>query len=202
MSAQPTPEQPAQDFIVEYRAGQFQNGSLVLRFQGTPNEQQLRAALKDFGLPSSAVEEVRARPMNSGRLWDHIYSAHDTLSRSRWPEQAAPQKPQRQPRQRGPQGITQPRKKSSGSGCVTFLAVAALVFGVFAFSAEDAQREGEFAGYVVPSGADAFSHCFESMRVAGSLNDGADQFFGDEVTGFPVSPQNAAFLGACLNAAP
>ncbi|WIM72425.1 hypothetical protein QP028_15545 [Corynebacterium suedekumii] len=92
MSAQPTPEQPAQDFIVEYRAGQFQNGSLVLRFQGTPNEQQLRAALKDFGLPSSAVEEVRARPMNSGRLWTTLF-AHDTLSRSRWPEQAAPQKP-------------------------------------------------------------------------------------------------------------
>lgn len=202
MSTQPTPEQPARDFIVEYRAGQFQNGSLVLRFQGTPNEQELRAALKDFGLPSSAVEEVRARPMNSGRLWDHIYSAHDTLSQSRWPEQSAPQKPQRQPRQRGPQGIREPGKKSSGTGCATFFAVAVLVFGVFAFSAEDAQREGEFAGYVVPSNADSFSHCFESMRVAGARNDGADQFFGDEVTGFPVSPQNAAFLGACLNAAP
>ncbi|WIM72424.1 hypothetical protein QP028_15540 [Corynebacterium suedekumii] len=31
---------------------------------------------------------------------------------------------------------------------------------MFAYSAEDAQQEGQFAGYVVPSGADSFQPLF------------------------------------------
>ncbi|NLF89779.1 MAG: hypothetical protein GX570_00290 [Corynebacterium marinum] len=52
MSAQPgSSGGPSRDYIVEYRAGQFQNGSLVLRFDTEPSEKQLREALIAHGLP-------------------------------------------------------------------------------------------------------------------------------------------------------
>lgn len=186
----PNPDNPAQDYIVEYRAGQFQNGSLVLRFDSHPSEQVLRSALKDFGLPPSAVQEVRARPLNSGRMWEHAASARDTLNNSRWSE----------PSSLGDMSPTKSQPKKKGRPGLSFLVIALMLFGFIMFQSPDSQQRGEFAGIIIPSSANQVTACFQAVEDAGIYNTGAGQFFEDAPTSFPFSPQNAAFFFACVSA--
>lgn len=62
------------DYIVEYRTTQFQQGSLVLRFDEDPSPATLRAALIRHGVPGSALTEMSARPLD-GRGSVHRYDA-------------------------------------------------------------------------------------------------------------------------------
>lgn len=52
------------DYIVEYRTTQFQQGSLVLRFDEDPSPAVLRAALIRHGVSGKSLTEVSARPLD------------------------------------------------------------------------------------------------------------------------------------------
>lgn len=189
---QPTdPENPAQDYIVEYRAGQFQNGSLVLRFDHHPSEQDLRNALKDFGLPPSAVQDVRARPLNTGRMWEHAASARSTLSDSRWPERT-------ESTALSQMSPTIRRGTKKGRPGLSFLIIILALFGFIMFQSPNSQQEGNLFGLTIPSTSNRVSTCFEGATTARTDNTGLGQFFQDEPTSFPISPQNTAFFVACV----
>lgn len=62
------------DYIVEYRTTQFQQGSLVLRFDDDPSPATLRAALIRHGIPGKTLTEMSARPLD-GRGARQTYEA-------------------------------------------------------------------------------------------------------------------------------
>ena len=187
-------QDPGQDYIVEYRAGQFQNGSLVLRFPAQPTDAQLRAALINHGLPASALEQVRARPLASSRPWENIRPGSRQHALGASPP---------------PQGATQiatqlPARKKKGSSWLSlliFLVVA--LFAGLALRAQPAVEAGASLGTMHSPRDDVATACFESLEQLG-MNDQrglTEQFLSATVTGFPVTPANAAFYLSCLDAA-
>lgn len=193
MSAQPDSSGGlSRDYIVEYRAGQFQNGSLVLRFDSAPSEKQLRDALLAYGLPSHALEEVRARPMSS------IQPRTRTQPAQRF-ETPAPATTTVSP------GGTRRRKKASGcSGGQLFMGLAIAAFGVLAAFAEDAQRAGESAG-TIQTTETMIVGCWENLGIASSFADPdvglLGGLFSQEPTSFIFTPANTAFYFSCLGSA-
>lgn len=183
MSAQPDSSGGlSRDYIVEYRAGQFQNGSLVLRFDAEPSEKQLREALIAYGLPARALEEVRARPLQS--------SGPRHLSPTPQPTQTQ----------------TQPAKKKdpgcSGGRMIVILLVIA--FGAGATVAENAKVAGRFAGDFLTSETMVVgcANALGAARAAADPGEGfIDGLFAQEPTAFAVTPANAAFYVSCLSAA-
>lgn len=187
-------QDPGRDYIVEYRAGQFQNGSLVLRFPAQPTDSQLRAALINHGLPASALEQVRARPLASNRPWENIRPG----SRQRSPATSPP-----------PQGAAQiatqlpDRKKTGGSWLSLLILLVVVLFVGLALRAQPAVEAGASLGALHGPRDDVATACFESLEQLG-VNDQrglTEQFLSRTVTGFPVTPANAAFYLSCLDAA-
>jgi hypothetical protein len=190
MSAQPDSSGPlSRDYIVEYRAGQFQNGSLVLRFDAEPSERQLREALLAYGLPARAVEEVRARPLHpSGprQVSPTPRTARPTLS-------ATPQAPE-----------VKRRKAPGGSGGRLLLILLIVAFGAGAAVAENAKVAGTLAGDFLNSETMVVG-CTDALATARTAADPGEGFIGglfsQEPTAFAVTPANAAFYVSCLAAA-
>lgn len=185
---------PGRDYIVEYRTGQFQNGSLVLRFPTPPTDSQLRAALINYGLPAAALEQVRARPLASHRPWEHIRpdSRRPSLSPSSPPPGASPAATQ-----------LPDRKKRGGSWLSLLIFLVVVLFTGLALRAQPAIETGTSLGTMHgPQGA-AATACFESLNQLGmhDRRDLTEQFLSRTVTGFTVTPANAAFYLSCLDAA-
>lgn len=185
MSAQPDSSGGlSRDYIVEYRAGQFQNGSLVLRFDSDPSEKQLRDALIAHGLPARALEEVRARPMHSTRMRPVVHSTPHT-QQAVLPEPVKPR-----------------RKKASGcSGGQLLLGLGVAAFGVLTAFAGEAQQAGEAAGAAHTSETMVVG-CWDELGVARSLADRdaglLDGLVARSPTAFVASPANTAFYVSCL----
>ncbi|MDO5669554.1 MAG: hypothetical protein Q4G50_06085 [Corynebacterium sp.] len=165
------------DYIVEYKAGQFQHGSLVLRFDAEPSETQLRAALVDYGLPAKALEEIRARPLGSERV-------------------------RPAPEQRKPAPVTRASASTSrrGGGVI----VIPLIIGLIGFGmlqAEPATDLGQVAG-MTASGS-SWAHCSDRLDVARAGDDSGiiGSQFSRWPTAFVISPANAAFMVTCLGEA-
>ena len=180
------------DYIVEYRAGQFQNGSLVLRFGSDPSEKQLRDALVAHGLPARALEEVRARPM---------YPA----APRRTPPAAQRFSAPASPAPSAPAGNTPTRgKKGSGRGGGMLLVLVLVAFGVIASMAEGAITAGEAAGAGRTSETMVIG-CWEDLGDARDLADPEagliGGLFAQAPTSFVVSPANTAFYFTCLGSA-
>ncbi|RNE49181.1 hypothetical protein [Corynebacterium alimapuense] len=194
-------DQPAQDYIVEYRAGQFQNGSLVLRFSGDPDEKTLRAALQNFGLPASALEEVRARPLNTGRMWDNVSTSRDTLSDSRWPQESV-SAPTTAPTSAPTVLSTPPRRRPRLPSLPTFIVIAALVFVALGFQAIPAKEQGQGVGELLSEDSPTLEICGDALTEFGAGNGGPRQLLSDEPTQFPFTPANAAFFISCVLAVP
>lgn len=188
MSAQPgSSGGPSRDYIVEYRAGQFQNGSLVLRFDTEPSEKQLREALIAHGLPAKALEEVRARPMHATRLRPVAHSSPQPQQ----PVMAEPVKPLR-------------RKAPGCSGGQLILVLVVAAFGALTAFAEDAQQAGDAAGAGRTSETMVVG-CWEDLGDARDLADPEagliGGLFAQAPTSFVVSPANTAFYFTCLGSA-
>ncbi|MCS5479521.1 hypothetical protein NYP18_07610 [Corynebacterium sp. YIM 101645] len=189
MSAQPESSGGlSRDYIVEYRAGQFQNGSLVLRFDAEPNERQLREALIAYGLPARALEEVRARPLQSSgpRRSPVAQSSQATL----------------------PTPLPQPelaeKKRPGCSGGRMFMILLIIAFGAGATLADNAKVAGMFAGDFLTTETMVVG-CANALGAARAAADPGEGFIGallsQEPTAFAVTPANAAFYVSCLSAA-
>ena len=166
------------DYIVEYKAGQFQHGSLVLRFPDDPSDAQIRAALVDHGLPAKALQEVRARPLGSGR--------------SRPAEWSAPEEPVPALVTRSPAGASR-----RGGGWVLIPVIIGL-FGLGMMRAEPATEFGREAGLTAVG--DSWGHCTMLLDAERSRDDSGiiGSQFSTLPTAFLISPANAAFMVACL----
>ena len=180
------------DYIVEYRAGQFQNGSLVLRFGSDPSEKQLRDALVAHGLPARALEEVRARPMHSAT------PRRTPPAAQRFPAPVSPAPS-------APAGNTPAHgKKGSGRGGGMLLVLVLVAFGVIASLAEGSITAGKAAGAGHTTETMVVG-CWEELGDARALTDpdsgAVDGMFAKEPTAFAVTPANAAFYFSCLGAA-
>lgn len=193
MSAQPESSGGlSRDYIVEYRAGQFQNGSLVLRFDAEPSERQLREALIAYGLPARALEEVRARPLQSSGPRHLSPTARQTVP-------ATPPTPQ-------PTQVRQPtKKKAPGCSGGRILAILLIVaFGAGVTFAEDAKVAGMLAGDFLTTETMVVG-CADALERARTAADPGEGFIGglfsQEPTAFAVTPANAAFYISCISAA-
>lgn len=192
MSAQPDSSGGlSRDYIVEYRAGQFQNGSLVLRFDAEPSEKQLREALLAYGLPARALEEVRARPLQSSGPRHLSPTTQQTVP-------ATPQTPQAMP-------TVQAQRKAPGcSGGRMIVILLLIAFGAGATVAENAKVAGRFAGDFLTSETMVVgcANALGAARAAADPGEGfIDGLFSQEPTTFAVTPANAAFYISCLSAA-
>lgn len=199
MSAQQ--EDAGQDYIVEYRAGQFQNGSLVLRFRQQPSEREIRQALVDFGLPAGALEEVRARPMSGIRIWSEATRASARGSGSRDGRSAAAVGAGSAARST-PQTTVQGEEKKGG--CTASIMVIVLIyFVVVGLFAQPAISYGEGMGAFLPESANPAVECFRSIEgfTYGQDEGLLEQLFSTEPTEFPVTPANAAYYLSCLTTA-
>ncbi|QGU04643.1 hypothetical protein [Corynebacterium comes] len=190
MSAQPDSSGGlSRDYIVEYRAGQFQNGSLVLRFDAQPTDKQLRDALIAHGLPARALEEVRARPLHPSRPRTISHPG----PRTSVPSPTLPETPPAR------------RKQASGcSGGPLLLGLAVAAFALLAGFSDQAIRAGESAGATRTTETMVVG-CWDELGVARSLGDPdagvVGAMFTKEPTAFAVTPANAAFYFSCLRAA-
>ena len=165
------PMNVGRDYIVEYKAGQFQHGSLVLRFDDDPSEAQIRAALVDHGLPAKALEEVRARPLGA---------------------------PRPAPRQEATPVAASPSRASRRAGGWVLIPVIIGLFGLGMMRAEPATFHGRQAGMAAVGGS--WEHCTTRLDVARSRDDSGiiGSQFSTLPTAFVISPANAAFMVACL----
>lgn len=170
------------DYIVEYQAGQFQHGSLVLRFPDDPSDMQIRAALVDHGLPAKALQEVRARPLGAGRSQPATWSA--------------PEEPTEEPAP--PQVPRSSTNASRRGGRRILIPVIIGLFGLGMMRAEPAIEIGREAGLTVVG--DAWGHCTMLLDAERSRDDSGiiGSQFSTLPTAFLVSPANAAFMVACL----
>lgn len=182
----------SREYIVEYRAGLFQNGSLVLRFDAEPGEQQLREALIAYGLPARALEEVRARPLrSSGPQHRSLTPPPAVPTTTQTPQQAQVQQ--------------QTKKKAPGcSGVRIFLILLLGAFGVGAIFADNAKVAGTFAGDFLTTETMVVG-CANALGAARAAADPEEGFIvafvSQEPTAFVVTPANAAFYFSCLGAA-
>lgn len=173
------------DYIVEYRTGQFQQGSLVLRFDKEPSQAQLMRALIDHGLPAHALEDVSARPLETGRIWE---SAHR-------PVRASPTTP--------PPAAAEPAATSGSAARRSrrWVLLPALIglLGLAVMQAEPASEMGRDAGGLF-WGGDRVGYCSRQLDIARITGDDgvAAGLFADEPTAFALTPANAAFMIACL----
>ena len=166
------------DYIVEYQTGQFQRGSLVLRFDDDPSEAQLRLALARAGVPVHRIEEVAARPLETGRRWQPV----------RLPATPAPTPP--------PTSSPAPvaaRARRGGRNGWGLLFILVLLFAGQTVRSEEAIDHGRRV-----AGGD----CGAELDIA---RGGADPdegiiggLFSTAPTGFLLTPANAAFMVACL----
>ena len=172
------------DYIVEYQTGQFQRGSLVLRFDEDPSDMQLRDALIRQGLPARALDQVSARPLETGRMWE---------AAQRRPTPAtgvgtAVNTP--------PPTKTTPRKRNRWGTLFILL----ILFSAQMTRSGDAIDQGEAAAQL--RGEQSCLSQLDHARAAADPEDGIiGGLFATAPTAFPLTPANAAFLLACQAAA-
>lgn len=210
-------ENTGREYIVEYRAGQFQNGSLVLRFAHDPSERELRDALVAYGLPGRALEQVRARPVPPVRIntprprpggrdsrtragarpgnTPQLRGTHDpSTGRETWVSSAAGTSPTT-----SPTVGTGPEQKRSGGCLGPLLALVVMAFLVVGLFSQPAIDVGGQVGSLVPEDTNPTTVCIDSLEFLGDPDEGLlSQLFSTSPTDFPVTPANAAFLVSCM----
>lgn len=161
------------DYIVEYTVGQFQHGSLVLRFADDPSDAQIRTALVDHGLKAASLQEVSARPLGTARAPQPVAAPAPALPRA-----------------------------SRRRGGWILIPVAVGLFGLGMMRAGEAADLGQEAGQrpygdIVEYCADRLEVA-RSFDYDGGILDGMVSTWP---TAFAPTPANAAFMAACLGEA-
>ncbi len=222
MSAQES--NTGRDYIVEYRAGQFQDGSLVLRFSGDPSEREIRDALVAHGLPRKALEQVRARPMSRGRRPtgtslgqpDPARPRDHRFTRSETPQLSGTYDPRTGRETRvssaagttgvaGAGSVTGGRSDGQGTekkgGCLgRLIGLTVAYFVIMGFISTPAINLGQVSGDLVQPKDNPVTECLQQLdsRTYDQEEGLLGQLVSREVTNFPVTPANAAFLVSCV----